>query len=177
MTPSPNRPRVLLLMRHCKSDWGMEGLEDFDRPLSGRGRKDARRAGRFLGAAGIEPDAIVASPSARTRATTEIVARRARLDAPVAWEQGLYGAEAETYLAILKGLDPAFTSALLVGHNPALEHLVASLTGGLVHLPTGSLLLLRPGTELEPMESWSGLGPGTCTLEWLVSPRLLRALL
>jgi phosphohistidine phosphatase len=176
VTPSPDRPRALLVMRHCKSDWDAEGLDDFDRPLSSRGRKDARRVGRFLCAAGLAPDAIVASPSARTRATLRIVARRAGCIAPVAYEQGLYGAEAESYLSILRALDPAISFPFLVGHNPAIEHLVAILTGGAVRLPTGSVLLLGPGTELEPLESWSELGPRTCTLEWLLRPRILRVL-
>jgi len=34
--------KLLLILRHGKSDW-TTGLEDFDRPLVGRGRKGARR--------------------------------------------------------------------------------------------------------------------------------------
>lgn len=164
-------------MRHCKSDWSVEALDDFDRPLSDRGRKDARRAGRFLRAAGLEPDAIVASPSARTRATVRIVARRAGLRAPVLFEQALYGTEADAYLELLRALDPEVTLPLVVGHNPALEQLVACLGAGLVRLPTGAVLLIRAGTELNPLASWSELGPGRCTLQWLLVPRLLRQLL
>ena len=33
--------KQLILIRHAKSDWGNPGLDDFDRPLNERGKKDA----------------------------------------------------------------------------------------------------------------------------------------
>jgi phosphohistidine phosphatase len=33
--------KELLLVRHAKSDWGDPSLDDFDRPLNGRGKRDA----------------------------------------------------------------------------------------------------------------------------------------
>lgn len=162
-------------MRHCKSDWEQDGLDDFDRPLSHRGLSDARRMGRFLRKAGLTPDALIASPSARTRRTARILASRAELRSPIAWEQSLYGADADAYVALLIGLEESITMPLVVGHNPALEHLVALLTGGSVRLPTGAMLLLHTGTELNPLRRWSDLSPGSFTLAWLVTPRLVGA--
>ena len=40
--------KTLLLARHAKSDWGMPGLSDHDRPLNGRGRRDAPAMARRL---------------------------------------------------------------------------------------------------------------------------------
>ena len=33
--------KTLILVRHAKSDWGNPSLDDFDRPLNERGKKDA----------------------------------------------------------------------------------------------------------------------------------------
>ena len=177
MRTSAEGPRALLFMRHCKSDWDQDGVDDFDRPLSGRGIEDARRMGRFLKESGLAPDALVASPSARTRRTVEIVARRAKCRLPIVWERSLYGTGADTYVSTLRALEGSITTPLLVGHNPSLEEIIALLTGGYVRLPTGAMVLLHPGTELYPLRRWSELAPGSCALAWLVTPRLARALL
>ncbi len=33
--------RLITLIRHAKSDWSHPELSDFDRPLNGRGERDA----------------------------------------------------------------------------------------------------------------------------------------
>ena len=40
--------KTLLLMRHAKSSWKESELDDHDRGLSGRGKKDAPRMGELL---------------------------------------------------------------------------------------------------------------------------------
>jgi phosphohistidine phosphatase len=177
VTPAAQGPRALLVMRHGKSDWTQDGMEDFDRPLSRRGLDDARRMGRFLARAGLKPDVLIASPAARTRRTARILARRAKGRPPIIWEPSLYGAEADAYVTVLKGLEESVSVPLLVGHNPALEQLTSILTGGSVQLPTGAMLMLHTGTELAPLGRWSDLAPGSCALAWLLTPRLLRAFL
>lgn len=177
MKPTAEGPRALIFMRHCKSDWGQDGLDDFDRPLSQRGIEDARRMGRFFRETGLTPDALVASPSARTRRTVEIVARAAKCRLPIVWERSFYGTGADSYLPTLRALEGSITTPLVVGHNPALEEIVALLAGGSVRLPTGAMVLLHPGTELHPVRRWSDLAPGSCALAWLVTPRLARAFL
>ena len=38
----------LLILRHAKSSWKHHELQDHDRPLNGRGRRDAARVGSLL---------------------------------------------------------------------------------------------------------------------------------
>jgi len=40
--------KILLLLRHAKSSWDDPALPDHDRPLTERGKKDAKRIGQLL---------------------------------------------------------------------------------------------------------------------------------
>jgi broad specificity phosphatase PhoE len=72
---------TIFLARHGESDWNVE--ERFqghsDRPLTERGRKQARALADLVGAEKI--DAVYTSPLSRARETAEIVAARAGLEA------------------------------------------------------------------------------------------------
>jgi broad specificity phosphatase PhoE len=72
---------TIFLARHGESDWNVE--ERFqghsDRPLTERGRKQARALANLVGAEKI--DAVYTSPLSRARETAEIVAARAGLEA------------------------------------------------------------------------------------------------
>ena len=46
--------KLLLILRHGKSDWST-GLEDFHRPLIGRGRKGARKMGAWIRHLDLDP--------------------------------------------------------------------------------------------------------------------------
>ena len=66
---------VLILVRHAKSSWKEPYTSDFDRPLNGRGKKDAPVMAERLAEAGAAPDIIVTSPARRARKTARIIAR------------------------------------------------------------------------------------------------------
>lgn len=53
--------KFILLLRHAKSSWDDPSLEDFDRPLSGRGLEDAPRIGKYLKKVGYRPEYVVSS--------------------------------------------------------------------------------------------------------------------
>ncbi|MEO5663165.1 MAG: hypothetical protein ABIR39_07765, partial [Nocardioides sp.] len=62
-------------------------------------------------------------------------------------------------LAVLRGIDDDISSALMVGHNPGLDELVAQLTGEHVDMVTSSLAVLRFDGR------WRELGRDSCQLE------------
>ncbi|WP_431044796.1 SixA phosphatase family protein [Streptomyces sp. P1-3] len=66
--------RWLVLLRHAKSAWP-DGVDDQERPLAPRGRRDAPAAGRWLRDVGRVPDLAICSPARRTRETWELAAR------------------------------------------------------------------------------------------------------
>ena len=148
---------TLVVLRHAKSDWST-GRGDRDRPLSGRGRRQAPEAGRWLAEHGPVPDQVVVSPAVRARRTWDLVAAELPGPLPTRVDERVYDASPDELLAVLADLPRSARTALLVGHNPGLEELVEHLVGEHVRLPTSALAVV------DVPESWSGLGQGSGTL-------------
>lgn len=121
----------LVLIRHAKSDYPI-GVADRDRPLSARGMRDARAAGIWLRdhrqGTLQEPTAVVVSPARRTQQTWELIAPHLP-DLAVQTERGMYAADAEAYLDILREQAGLATTVLAIGHNPATEEVARRLVG------------------------------------------------
>ena len=66
--------RTLVLLRHAKAD-NPFGMADADRPLTERGLRDARAAGRWLAQQAL-PELVLCSPARRTRQTWQAVAEQ-----------------------------------------------------------------------------------------------------
>jgi phosphohistidine phosphatase len=66
--------KTLLLMRHAKSSWKHTELDDHDRPLAKRGKRDAPRMGQLVRQEELVPQLILSSTAVRARNTAEIVA-------------------------------------------------------------------------------------------------------
>ena len=64
---------ILLLLRHAHAGDPAKWAGDDDlRPLSERGRGQARRLGRLLASTGEAPDLLIASPRTRALETAEL---------------------------------------------------------------------------------------------------------
>jgi phosphohistidine phosphatase len=167
--------RHIYFLRHAKSSWDDGALDDFERPLSGRGRKAARAMGKFLAKQNIRPNLVLCSAAKRTRSTYEIIEPRLE-GVPVSIERDLYAAAKGNLLDRLRKLDDHLASVMLIGHNPGLERLAAFLAGphgephALEHLaekfPTGTLAIIETDTP-----RWAQLDAGTCRLTALIRPR------
>lgn len=68
--------KFILLLRHAKSSWDNPELEDFDRPLAGRGLQDAPRMGKFLRKSKYRPEYIVSSTAQRAQQNYKTLPRR-----------------------------------------------------------------------------------------------------
>jgi len=167
--------RKLFLLRHAKSCWDDPAAEDFDRPLNGRGRKDAKRMGRHMADLGFRPGIALVSGAARTRATWELIEPRLE-GVPVSIEAELYEASKARLLTRLRALDEHMESALLIGHNPGIGRLAEVLVDHygepalLAELadkfPTGALAVI----ELD-IAHWGELEAGRGRLAAFVRPR------
>lgn len=118
---------TLILMRHAKA-LRRPGLSDHARPLTERGRRDAALVARALQEAGLAPDLIIASDSARTRETLEIMAPVFRPRAQERLEPRLYLAASQDMLAVIRSAPPC-ARLMIIGHNPGMAELAVSLTG------------------------------------------------
>jgi phosphohistidine phosphatase len=162
--------KTLLLFRHGKSDWEADYTGDHERPLKGRGRKDADRMGRFLAANGPLPDLCLTSTAVRARTTLERAHRAGGWEAPVHATPDLYHAGAREVLEVIGRVDDSVETLLVTGHEPTLSETVETLIGGgAVEMPTGALACI----DLE-VEAWDEVARGDGLLRWLVIPKALK---
>jgi phosphohistidine phosphatase len=140
----------LILLRHAKSSWSQDGLPDSERPLSGRGERDAPRMGARLRERGIRPDLVLSSPALRARSTARLVAHA--IDYPadaIHPEASLYLAAPDEILAVVAEQADAVDCLLVVGHNPGLTELTNLLLPELelANLPTAGTVVVDCATE------------------------------
>lgn len=166
----------LALLRHAKSSWDDPGLDDFDRPLNDRGRHAAAVMGRVLASMNFFPDAVLCSPSKRTRETLARIEPFAGAAQPaIVFDQSLYLAAAGDILARVRHVSGPATCLMVVGHNPGLHTLAAQLavSGDARQLtrlrekfPTGALAVLS-----FPAAAWAGLYVQSGHLDAFMTPK------
>lgn len=118
--------KTLVLLRHAKSAWP-DGVADHDRPLTGRGRRDAPAAGRWLAARALSPQLAVVSSAQRAVETWALVAGELSSRPREVVSDDAYAAGAGDLLDLVRALPSDADSALLVGHNPGIGSLVGLL--------------------------------------------------
>jgi phosphohistidine phosphatase len=156
--------KTLLVLRHAKSDWGDERLRDYDRPLNARGYRAAPRMGRLIVDERIVPDVIATSTATRARDTADLVAEAAGYAGDVRGHDTLYDAAPSAYIQVLRGLSDEVATAMVVGHNPGVERLVAGLTGTDVHMTTANLA--RIALDVDAWEAVAMSGAGELVTLW-----------
>ena len=178
MTQRQNR--ALVLFRHAKSAW--PDVPDHDRPLAGRGRRNAPVMGRWLRTNGYVPDQVLCSTARRARETWRLAEEALGAAPPVSFERRVYQASAEQLLDLVRGVPSAVTTLLIVGHDPAIQELALMLAGTAspadgdgaavdaldrmrTKFPTAAVAVL------ELTGNWDQLGPRTARLAAFVVPR------
>lgn len=160
--------RVLLVLRHGKSDWEANYDQDFGRPLAARGVKSAKKMAGFIGQLGLEPELIITSPARRALRTAEIVADALEID-EIQQEMAIYGAGYQRLAQVVSDIPDGLRVVLLTGHNPGLESLVEALTGeSYVVMKTCSLAVLEGRSD-----SWSAPASPAYLLRGVFHPREL----
>jgi phosphohistidine phosphatase len=166
---------TLTLLRHGKSNWDDDSLDDFERPLAKRGLKAASDVGRQLAKLGPLPDLILCSTAVRTRATLSLVL--AEWDAPapdIRYDDSLYLALPETILEEVQRQGGENSHVMVVGHNPGLHGLALTLTGSgnrkdiqtmAAKFPTAAVARLTL-----PCDRWTEVRPGTGMLAAYMTP-------
>ena len=127
-------------------------MDDHDRPLNKRGKKDAPRMGRLLREEDLLPDLMLVSSARRCRKTAEHLIRQSGYRGETRITGELYEAGADKLRAFLAALPDNLERVLLLGHNPGMEELLESLTGAYTPLTTAALAQLKL-----PLDSWSEL--------------------
>lgn len=128
---------MIYLLRHGDAEDG-DG-DDAARHLTGKGKRQAKAAGRALGVLGAKIDTCLTSPRLRATETARLACKPLGTEPEAAAELSGGGFDA---LALTAGRG----DVLLVGHEPDLSSELARLTGANVKLRKGGLAILEGST-------------------------------
>lgn len=145
--------KTLYLVRHAKSSWNFDKLNDFQRPLGKRGRRDVRRMGIYVKKNVPAPDLIITSAASRAFYTALFLAD--------AWEypeeniiasEVLYHADVHQFESFVKEVKD-FSTVAVFAHNPGLTMFYNKLCSKLIdNIPTCGIVGLS-----FPIDSWRDL--------------------
>lgn len=164
--------RTLILLRHAKSAYP-PGVADHQRPLAGRGEREAALAGAWIADRQPSIDRILCSTAERTRQTAAAAGLTAR---PITYTEDIYDAYPDELEGLIRTVDPAERTIVLIGHAPGLPGLAEDLAGSgsdeaalsrmRNKFPTSAVAVLSVDSE------WADVGRGATTaLVEFVIPR------
>jgi phosphohistidine phosphatase len=165
--------RTLVLVRHGKSSWDFD-VDDHERPLSGRGRRDAEALGRLLDQLSLRPDLVFCSTATRTRQTWEFAKAGGATAAEIQYLREIYHAWVPELVTIIRDVPDEIHTLLVLGHAPGIPDLVEHLcvrtdSPDWIQMdskfPTSALAVVNvPGP-------WGELGKGRAELASFIVPR------
>ncbi len=157
--------KQVFIVRHAKSSWADPSLDDIDRPLNKRGKRDGPFMARKLAELVPHVDMILCSPARRARDTCKYFVKEIEVGR-VTIDDAIYHAWPERIIERLQSLDEEVRSAMVFGHNPGLTSLYNHFSEEyLDNLPTCGIF------ELECSGKWSEMDPSNTSAKQLLYPK------
>ena len=144
----------LFLVRHAKSSWDNPSLDDIDRPLNNRGKKNAPEMGIRLRKQGILPDLLISSPAIRAYTTAKKISEEIGYPKKkIEVDDRLYHGSSNSMISIVQGLKNKINSVMLFGHNPGFTDFANMLCGiNIYNIPTTGIVAIDFSTD-----DWSAI--------------------
>ena len=160
--------KTLYLVRHAKSSWKYPDLDDFERPLNKRGRKNAPFMGKVLKKLKVAPDVVLSSPANRAAMTARIIA--ASINYPlenIRYNEAIYEFSESALIHLVKRIDDAVNKAMVVGHNPAINGMANYIADqSISNIPTCGVFCV----ELD-ISSWTKISEHCGKLKFFEFPK------
>ena len=115
--------RTLIAVRHAKSSWDFD-VDDHDRPLSGRGRRDSDALGKLLVQRSLRPDLVLCSTAVRTRETWDRAQAVGATAGEVRLVRAIYNAWVPELVRLVRNTPEDVSTLLILGHAPGIPDLV-----------------------------------------------------
>lgn len=163
----------LFIVRHAVAEArdDKKYANDAERPLTAKGKRKMEDISQGLARLGIEPNWIISSPLERAKETAEVLAKELKYDGDLTLSETLAPGGSTTALLQMLAKRPDARNVILVGHEPDLSRLL----GDLIAASDGAGLGFRKGgVALVSFTKNPARGQGT--LEWMLTPRILRRL-
>ncbi len=141
--------KQLLVIRHAKSSWELSNLNDFDRPLNERGKRDAPVMARRLLDKKVKIDAFISSPAKRAKQTANLFAKEyEKKEEDIIFKTELYHAGEEVFYDVIEKTDDQLNRIAIFSHNPGITEFVNSLTEEqLDNMPTCGVFAIKIKTN------------------------------
>ena len=138
------KSKTLFLVRHAKSSWDDPTLDDIDRPLNKRGKRDAPEMGKRLSEFGVKPEIVISSPALRAFKTAVKVSQELGFKkSDIRIEEHVYSWSSAEVLKVIAALDDKYKSAMIVFHNPAITDLVNDISDARIdNVPTSGVVVI-----------------------------------
>lgn len=161
--------KTLIIFRHGKAELHRADLDDYDRCLTERGKKNAFEMGRYIAQKIGTPNLVLTSSAKRAHETAILAAEGMNysFDA-IRTDRELYFASPKWMMRSLSSIHCKIDSCVLVGHNPGLTDLVNDLGVRLDNLPTASAVCFQFDTD-----SWEDISSDNARFQWIKLAREL----
>jgi phosphohistidine phosphatase len=161
--------KTLVLIRHGKSSWQGDVLNDFDRPLNERGKKEAVEMAKRLLRNNIAVDQFVSSPARRAKKTAKLFIREyGNKESEILYLPELYHASIETFGTVVSGLSNDYTTVAVFSHNPGITEFVNTFALAQIdNMPTCGVYAVRAAAA-----SWSEFSMATKELLLFNYPKM-----
>lgn len=155
--------KTLFLLRHAKSSWDFN-VSDHDRPLNQRGQNDCSLVRPFYFNKIKNVDVICCSTAKRAKTTLQNILQD-KEPSKLEYHKELYTFDYRVVLSFIKNINQAFSSAMLVGHNPAYHDLFQLFTNEYIeNFSTCALAKIN-----FDVDHWQDINHGQ--LEFIVKPK------
>ena len=137
--------KELLIVRHGKSDWSDEELEDVDRPLKLRGVNDVYNMAKKLANKNIIPEYVISSPANRALNTAIIFMRVLNIPYKnITISNYLYFSPINEILKEIYKINNNVSSIMLFGHNPTFTNFANIFVKNQIdNIPTSGVVVLH----------------------------------
>ncbi len=159
--------KKLYLVRHAKSSWKDASLDDLERPLNNRGKRDAPFMGELLKEKVVNPDIVFSSPAKRASKTAQIIAEQIGYSKKdIIYDERIYEASSRELVDFIKTIDEKYNSVMIFGHNPEFTMLTNFLSKNYIdNIPTCGIV------ALELNGSWKDIEKNTAKMLFFDYPK------
>ena len=138
--------KKVYVVRHADSSWDNQLLDDFDRPLSEKGVRDAKNLADFFVKKKYMCDSIIYSSAARTTQTAtylnQTLSKYHLIN--LIGEKSLYLSSIDEVIEILNNHLKQNSSIMYVGHNPTITTFINYISNASIdHVPSGAMALIN----------------------------------